>query len=70
MAQKDMVRHLFGGSGESVEQTIRDAQTGMRAILHVARKRPEALLSDPVVIAHVNQEIGRLEYALEILRGE
>jgi hypothetical protein len=44
---------------------------GLRAILHIARKRPETLLSDDAMVAKIRLKIQRIKYyALELSAGK
>lgn len=70
LAEKALVRHLFGDHGESAERAVKDAKVGMQALLHLTKTQPHAAISDPAVVAHISAEIGRLDYAMQILRGE
>lgn len=59
-----------GDFRESFIEAVRDAQLGMRAVLHIAKIRPECPVSDPAIIAHIAAEIGRLAYALDLFGEE
>lgn len=57
-----------GDFEENPKQAIRDAQVGLKAILHVAKTLPATPVSDDAIQAQLRAQISRLDYALELIQ--